>query len=598
MEYRFRRGDGLWAVVEDRAYFLRDVQGLAYRVLGALRDISEGKWIEVQQRFLVDASAALASSLDVERNLETVARLAAHSVADWCSIVLFASDGDAAPSVAVAHRDHERACGLHAAINGLVREARAISDEAVTTAVMLDISAEQRRVLVGRFPALAKLVDEVEPRSALHVPFETGGKVLGVISLVTSEGSTRPYCAADLAFAEEFARRCGVAVDKARLYEQAQNAIRARDAFMAILGHELRNPLSPITTALHLMKLRDPRGIREQEVIARQVKHLTRLVDDLLDVSRIERGKIELARKPVQLAEIIAKAVEIASPLLEQRRHRLELQVPAAGLPLLADETRLAQVVANLLTNAARYTDEGGHISVSAAREGRDVVLRVRDNGIGMSPELLPRVFDLFVQGPRTADRRQGGLGLGLSLVRSLVTLHGGMVEAHSEGAGKGSEFLLRLPAMVVELVQSEAGPAPGEQRAAVNRRRILIVDDNEDAAEMLSELLRARGHEVAVASDGPRALIVAPRFEPDVAILDIGLPVMDGYELARRLVAALTPQPFLVALTGYGQEQDRARARDAGFDEHIIKPVDPERLIRILEGVGLAPRAQQAEGR
>jgi signal transduction histidine kinase/CheY-like chemotaxis protein len=419
-------------------------------------------------------------------------------------------------------------------------------------------------------------------------------RVLGTIVLATSASSMRSYRESDIAFAEELARRCAVAIEKARLYEQAQNAIRARDAFMAILGHELRNPLSPITTALHLMKLRDRKSSREQEVIARQVKHLTRLVDDLLDVSRVERGKVELSKKPVQLAEVIAKGVEIASPLLEERRHRLHVDVARTSLLVHADETRIAQVVANLLTNAARYTDPGGDIAVIARREGRDAVLRIRDNGIGIAADLLPRVFDLFVQGPRTVDRRQGGLGLGLSLVRSLVTLHGGSVEAHSEGLGKGSEFVARLPAVAMELVENETAPLPRAARLGSTGRRVLLVDDNGDAAELLSDLLRSIGHDVVVAHDGPQALATAVRYNPDVAILDIGLPVMDGYELAGRLVATLPHTPFLVALTGYGQENDRTRARDAGFDEHIVKPVDPAHLLKLIEKAG--ERAGAAE--
>lgn len=592
-EYRFRRGDGSWALVEDRGYFLRDAHGHAYRMLGALRDISDKKWIEARQELLVRASAVLAASLDVEKNLHTVAELAVATVADWCCIVLFSADGEKPPAIAVANHDRARVRRATASIEQALQSEMPAVDELVTAAVIAHFGDDQRRQLESRAPDIAAALDEIAPSSILHVPLLTEGKVLGLIALISSTESKRCYGEADLAFAEEFARRCSVAVDKARLYEQAQNAIRARDAFMAILGHELRNPLSPISTALHLMKLRDPRSAREQEVIERQVKHLTRLVDDLLDVSRIERGKIELSKRPAQLAEIVAKAVEIASPLLEQRRHRLELRVAPTGLPVLADETRVAQVVANLLTNAARYTDEGGLITVSATRDKKEIVLRVRDTGIGMTPDLLPRVFDLFVQGPRTADRRQGGLGLGLSLVRSLVTLHGGSVEAHSEGPGKGSEFVVRLPAMVVELVASDTRPSALEPLPAHHRKRVLLVDDNEDAAELLMDLLTAHGHEVKVAHDGPQALIAAPGFDPDVAILDIGLPVMDGYELARRLIAIVPRQPFLIALTGYGQDQDRAHARDAGFDEHMVKPVEPSRLLSLLS-TSRSSRAEQ----
>ncbi|MGZ3457489.1 MAG: ATP-binding protein [Archangium sp.] len=582
-EYRFRRGDGSWAVVEDRAHLLRDASGKAYRVMGLLRDISEKKWLELQQGFLVQASAVLAESMDTERNLETVAQLAATTVADWCSIILLNQDGRSIRTVSVGHREPEQALALRQALHDSPEPQADWIVGTTEPRVIEAFTHAHRDGIVDRVPFLAPMLDRISPRSMLLVPILTGSKVTGWVTLLTSGESMRSYREADLTLAEEFARRCSLAVDKARLYEEAQNAIRARDAFMAILGHELRNPLSPITTALHLMKLRDPRATREHEVIERQVKHLARLVDDLLDVSRIERGKLELSKRPLKLAEVVANAVEIASPLLEDRRHRLELDLPASDLMLLGDEMRLTQVVANLLTNAARYTDEGGTIVVTAGREAQSVVLRVRDNGIGMPPELIPRVFELFVQGPRTADRKQGGLGLGLSLVRSLVSLHGGTVEAHSDGVGMGSEFTVRLPMASLSLVPSEV-QLPAWKSPSETSRRILLVDDNTDAAELLAELLRLHGHEVLVAHDGPQALTAAPPFEPQIAILDIGLPVMDGYELARRLVGTLARTPLLIALTGYGQEHDRIRAREAGFDEHLVKPVDPKVLLTLLE--------------
>ncbi len=597
-EFRFRRGDGSWAIVEDRGYFLRDAEGRAYRMIGAMRDISARKRVEAQQEVLVGASAVLAESLEVEKNLRTVATLAASSVADWCAVVLFEPDVERPRAVAVARANgDESVAAVGAAIEAHVGAPGGFAPALRKTFAVAEVTGEQLQAIGTHMPALAALLHRINPRTVLHAPLLSGDRVVGLITLVTSADGARGYDAADVPFVEELARRCAVAVDKARAYEQAQNAIRARDAFMAILGHELRNPLAPITTALHLMKLRDARTAREQAVIGRQVKHLTRLIDDLLDVSRIERGKIELAKKPHQLAEIVSKAVEIASPLLEERRHRLHLEVSPTGLAVHADETRMAQVVANLLTNAARYTDEGGEIWVSATREGQQVVLRVRDNGIGMSPDLLPRVFDLFVQGARTPDRRLGGLGLGLSLVRSLVTLHGGQVAALSGGPGKGSEFIVRLPAIPVELVVDEAADEPSQSSIGGEGRRILVVDDNEDAAEMLREVLGAYGNEVLVAHDGPEALTSAPGFDPDVAILDIGLPVMDGYELARRLHATLRRQPVLIALTGFGQQGDRARARDAGFHEHLVKPVDPDRLIQLIERLAPATGVRAGQG-
>ncbi len=363
---------------------------------------------------------------------------------------------------------------------------------------------------------------------------------------------------------------------------RAEDASRAKDEFMAMLGHELRNPLAPITTALELMQQHGSDVFaRERTIIGHQVQHLARLVDDLLDVSRITRGKIHLRTRAVELSEAVARAIEQASPLLEERRHRLRVEVPSRGLLVLGDELRLAQVVSNLLTNAAKYTEPGGDVSIRGERVDHSVVLRVRDSGMGIAPDLLPRVFDLFVQGARPQSGA-GGLGLGLTLVRSLTELHGGKVAVHSEGLGHGSEFELRLPWLAAPPASEpapEARDARGElpRRAArVSKRRVMIVDDNEDAAELLAEGLRRVGHEVRVAFEGPRGIDLARAFRPHVALLDLGLPVMDGYELARRLhelpEAAHTQ---LIAVTGYGQDKDRRRSAEAGFARHLVKPVD-----------------------
>jgi signal transduction histidine kinase/ActR/RegA family two-component response regulator len=375
------------------------------------------------------------------------------------------------------------------------------------------------------------------------------------------------------------------ALRNARRESEAAN--QAKDEFLAMLGHELRNPLSPILTALELLKLRgDGRISREHQIIDRQTKHLIRLVDDLLDVSRITRGKVELRKQPVDLRDVLAKATEIASPLLEQRRHHFEVTAPPRGMKLLADEARLSQVVANLITNAAKYTDPGGHISVAARREGSQLIIEVSDNGMGIGPELLPRVFDLFVQGRQSADRAIGGLGIGLALVRNLVDLHGGEVEAFSAGPGMGSTFTVRLPALEQEEAGADAPPAGSFVRANVNRRRILVVDDNEDALEMLKEMLWNAGHDVRVATSGPSALEMVKEFRPEIAILDIGLPAMDGYELATRLRAALgVHTPRLMALSGYGQESDRARSQAAGFSLHLVKPLEATVLLDTIEG-------------
>jgi signal transduction histidine kinase/ActR/RegA family two-component response regulator len=363
---------------------------------------------------------------------------------------------------------------------------------------------------------------------------------------------------------------------------QAEEAIRRRDQFLAMLGHELRNPLAPIATAVKLMGLRgDERSKREREVIERQVAHLSRLVDDLLDVSRIAQGKIELSRRPVDIAEIAAKAVEMVSHLLENKSQELQIDVPRDELFVDGDAVRLAQVLGNLLTNAARYTPERGHVRLSAAREGEQIVVRVKDDGMGIAPEFLPHIFDLFVQGPRTIDRREGGLGLGLALVKNLVALHGGSVRAQSGGPGLGSEFAVRLPSLHFA---QRPSPAPhGESRRPARARRVLVVDDNADAAETLAQALLTMGHEVEIAHDGPEGLAIQKRFQAEIGVLDLGLPLMDGYELAARMRQITSGPLRLIALTGYGQDRDRERTAEAGFDAHVVKPVELDELNELI---------------
>jgi CheY-like chemotaxis protein len=331
----------------------------------------------------------------------------------------------------------------------------------------------------------------------------------------------------------------------------------------------------------------------EREIILRQAQHLVRLVDDLLDVSRVARGKVTLSKKPIELASAVAKAVETTAPLLEQRRHQLRVSLPARGLVVDADEVRLTQVISNLLTNAARYTRPGGRVDVIGAREGDTIVLRVRDNGSGIEPGLLPNVFEMFVQGARGPDRSAGGLGLGLSLVRNFIKLHGGTVSAHSDGPDRGSEFIVRLPASVTPGLSRDDPHRASSPRTARRRvQRILVVDDNRDGAQMICHVLAGAGHDVKVANDPSQALSSADVFRPQVAILDIGLPVMDGYMLARELRARLSdPAPILIALTGYGQDRDRRRSEEAGFRSHLVKPVDAKMLVRLVDRlVGAAP--------
>lgn len=433
--------------------------------------------------------------------------------------------------------------------------------------------------------------------SVICVPLMKSGRLVAAMAVHTS--SSRRWTPAEIALVQQVASRCWESIERARverereaLLEVAQAANRTKDEFLAMLGHELRNPLAPILTSLQLMKLRgDASSDRERTVIERQVRHLARLVDDLLDVSRIARGKVELEHQLVELADVVSQAVEVASPLFEQRHHVLVVQVPRGGLTIRGDQARLTQVVSNLLTNAGKYTPTRGRITISGAVEGAEVVLTVRDTGLGMAPEVLPHVFELFVQGPQANDRALGGLGLGLAIVRSLVERHGGTVRAHSEGKGQGSEFVVRLPHAQPGEVPASPPPQPADTPAASPGRRLLVVDDNEDAAETLAEALRFQGCEVEVAHDAPAALRLAANLEFDAALLDIGLPVMDGYELAGRLRALPNLQHTrLIAVTGYGQESDRRRAIAAGFHHHLVKPVDLDALDALV--ANLPPRA------
>jgi PAS domain S-box-containing protein len=447
------------------------------------------------------------------------------------------------------------------------------------------------QALDARYPHLAAMraAGNVHTWGAVPVNFE--GRTLGAIGFRCSY--ERPLAPDEETMLLAVASQCALALDRARLHDAAQlardeaeRASRAKDEFLAMLGHELRNPLAPILTAVQLMRLRgDDVTAREQNIIERQVNHLIHLVDDLLDISRIAQGKVQLDKRPVKLASVVSKAVEIVAPSCEERRHQLSVDVPREDLWLEADETRLCQVLTNLLINAVKYTNPGGQLEVRVAHDGDSATISIKDNGNGIGPDLLPRIFDLFVQGQRTPDRSHGGLGIGLALVRSLVAMHGGAISASSEGLGRGSEFVVRLPLLDLRKVATPSDVDRSiRRRVEVTPRRILVVDDNQDAAELLAELLRSIGHDVIVAHDGERALDMLKHFTPEIAILDIGLPDTDGYQLARSLRARLGTTVRLMAVTGYGQPKDVVRAQLAGFDQHFTKPVGLGKIIAAIE--------------
>jgi signal transduction histidine kinase/DNA-binding response OmpR family regulator len=539
-------------------------------------------------RFLARASEVLGQSLDYLETARDLARLPVPFLADQAAVVLA---GGAGPDwkVFLAAAEGDRAC---------------VDEPADRDRLPAEVAAAVERVLAGGpaefFPEAPPAAGE-SVTTALVLPLRARGRPRAALAL-SREVAGRRFGPAEVSMAETLASRAAVALENAHLYEDVQRADRQKNEFLSMLAHELRNPLAPIRNAVHVLRLQGRDGSQfgwARDVIDRQVKHLVRLVDDLLDISRITQGKIRLKLEPLEMGTVVAEAVEASRPVIEARRHRLDVNLAEEPLRVNGDAARLAQVLTNLLNNAAKYTDEGGRIGLTVGLEQGWVVCRVTDTGVGIPPEMLSAVFNLFTQADRSLDRSQGGLGIGLTLVRRLVEMHGGTVHAHSEGPGRGSEFVVRLPALVREAAGAAA--AGGGESAAAPRAgcRVLVVDDNVDAADSLGMLLRLGGCEVRLAHDGPAALEAAQAFRPQVVVLDIGLPGMDGYEVARQLrTLPSTRHSVLAAVTGYGRDEDRARSREAGFDYHLVKPVDLDMLQAVLGSLpaALPPTPAHAE--
>ena len=588
-EYRLRDRHGNYRWFLGRAVHVTDEAGRIVSVFGTATDIDDRRRSEQAARFLADASATLAALVDETGTLQQVARRAVPHFADWCVVDMAGEDG-APQRLAVAHVDPAKVALAHemqrryppnreasTGVSAILRSGKPELVPEVTDEMLVARARDEDHLQIIRKLGL---------RSYIGVPLPGRDGTLGVISFVASD-SGRHYGPDDLRLVQDLACRAAVAVENARLYEKMKEADRRKDEFLATLAHELRNPLAPIRNALQLMARSS--GVdheAERAMAERLVTHLARLVDDLLDVARITRGRIELRNEVVELAPIVARVVQMVGPSASERRHELVTSLPEQPVLLDADPTRLEQILWNLLSNAIKYTEPGGRISLTARQHDGELVLHVCDTGIGIPAEMLAHVFEMFSHGEPVLHCSQGGLGIGLGLVKSLVELHGGTIEAHSDGPGRGSEFLVRLPVFSHALAPVKRDACCGDREGSGtvdDCRRILVVDDNEDAATSLARLLSMLdGHTVQVAHDGPSALALAADFEPEVVILDIGMPGMDGYEVARRFRARPeSQQTRLVALSGWGQEKDRERSRAAGFDHHLVKPVDLELLSR-----------------
>ncbi|MEO8681344.1 MAG: ATP-binding protein [Vicinamibacterales bacterium] len=605
-EFRVPLRNGRIRWLSTRAEVIRDQDGKPVRMVGSTNDVTERVELLAAERrsravaeqarrrleLLAKAGSVLSRSLEPDATLRAIASIVVPDIADWCRVDLLDAAGEMRRALTY-HSDPEtarRGTELVARLRVPPESPGSMAWVAAHGQPFLTNLDAPVHVDPTRDHDLLTFAEAIGMRSFFTVPLVARGRTIGALGALQAE-SGRAFSEDDCALIAELAQRAALALDNARSYaeaeaalKQAETANRSKDEFLAMLAHELRNPLAPIVTALHVMQMRgDDAGLEERRIIERQVAHLSRLVDDLLDVSRITQGKIQLERELVSMNAVIARALELTQPALQRRARPVERDLGDKPLFVFGDGVRLVQVICNLLTNAAKFTPREGHIGIRMREADGQVIVALEDAGKGITADLLPRVFDLFVQSEQPLDRQAGGLGLGLAIVKTLVTMHGGTVQVASAGAGQGTTFTVSLPAADGALLADD--DLATETTRPVGHGRILVVDDNADAAESLVILLRSVGYEVASAGDGDGALEAFAAVRPDLAILDIGLPGMDGYELARRLRDAAAPRSVrLVALTGYGQARDRARALAASFDEHLVKPVLPARLFDVVE--------------
>jgi PAS domain S-box-containing protein len=583
LEYRIVWPDGSVHWLESRGKLFHDENNQPLRLIGVCSDVSERKQLEHSLHFLAEASKSLSLLVDYKSTLQKVARLAVPEFADWCTVDLLEANGSL-QRLAAAHVDPAKvelaaelarryppASDAPRGPFNVVRTGKAEFLTDIPVTLLQEVAQDDEHL---------RIIQALGLKSYVCVPLRTNTTLLGVMTFVAAE-SGRRYFAADVVLAEELAYRAAIAIENARLYQQIREADRRKDEFLAMLAHELRNPLAPLRSGLEIMAMDAGNDQETIGVMQDQVEHIIRLVDDLLDVSRIMRGRVELRREPFEIAALVRRSVLTVQPLVDSHQQQLIVSVPDEPIWVEVDPVRLIQVIENLLNNASKYTDTGGRIELNVKRSDGDVIIEVSDTGIGLEPELLPFVFELFTQSSRSLDRSQGGLGIGLTLVKTLIEMHGGTVTARSAGPGQGSTFTLGLPVIKPPTATLTETDEPIQTR----RFHILVVDDNVGAAQMLAMLLtKLNDHHVETVHEGPSALSKIQESHPQIVFLDIGLPGMDGYQVGR----AVRSMPefddmLLVALTGYGQEEDRKRSREAGFDAHLVKPPSRAQINELL---------------
>ncbi|WP_167224157.1 PAS domain-containing hybrid sensor histidine kinase/response regulator [Massilia rubra] len=592
IEHRLRRADGQHRYMNARAVPIFDAAGAITEWVGIHIDVDERKRVEERLRLLDAMSQATRNADDSKTIMEVTTRmLGEHLGATRCPYADVESDNDR-----FTIRHDWTAPGAVSTVGAYSLDlfgARAASDmREGRTLRICDVDRELDEA------DGAAMFNAIACRAIICCPLVKEGKLVAMMAV--HQDCPRQWTAPEVAQVEQAVERSWAHIERVRATEALREADRRKTEFLAILAHELRNPLAPIRNGLQVMRMAEhdqATVARVRDMMERQVTQMVTLVNDLLDIARITRGNLELKPVRVELRELVASAVETSMPLIDANRHTLSLDIAPESLPLDADPTRIAQVIGNVLNNAAKYTPAGGRINVLAWRDGAHALLSIRDTGIGIPPESALTVFEMFSQVGASLDRAQGGLGIGLSLARRLVELHHGTIELVRDATVKGSRFDIRLP-----LAPDVTAQAPGADTSCgsvANGLRVLVVDDNQDAADMLSELMEIIGHTSRVANDGARALALAEQFRPDVAFLDIGMPGMNGYDVARQLRSMAQLEPLvLVALTGWGDDNDRARSKEAGFDHHLIKPANLEAVERLLAALVEQRKGQGSAGK